>query len=102
MQVFIEETRQTLTELCRAHHVRRLALFGSALREDFHPTRSDIDVLVEFSPVAEDRYFDNKRELHLALEQLFSRKVDLITWKSIRNPYFLREVETTHEMLYAA
>lgn len=102
MQDFIAATRQPLAELCRAHHVRRLALFGSALREDFHPTRSDVDVLVEFDHVAEDSYFDNKHELHRALELLFNRKVDLITWKSIRNPYFLREVEATHEMLYAA
>lgn len=41
--------REKIAAFCRQHHVQRLALFGSALREDFGP-ESDIDVLVEFEP----------------------------------------------------
>ena len=41
--------RQTITDFCRRHHIRKLALFGSVLREDFRPD-SDVDVLVEFEP----------------------------------------------------
>lgn len=41
--------RARLAESCRRHHIRRLSLFGSALREDFGPD-SDVDVLVEFEP----------------------------------------------------
>lgn len=41
--------REKVAVFCRQHHVRRLALFGSALREDFEP-ESDLDVLVEFEP----------------------------------------------------
>ena len=40
-----------LTEFCRGHRIRRLALFGSILRDDFRPD-SDVDVLVEFEPGA--------------------------------------------------
>ena len=38
-----------VADFCRRHHIRRLALFGSVLREDFRPD-SDVDVLVEFEP----------------------------------------------------
>jgi uncharacterized protein len=41
--------REELAELCRRHHIRRLALFGSVLTDDFRPD-SDVDVLVEFAP----------------------------------------------------
>ena len=41
--------RERLARFCRQHHIRKLALFGSVLREDFRPD-SDVDVLVEFEP----------------------------------------------------
>ena len=45
----IEIPQKKIAEFCRRHHIRRLALFGSALRDDFTPD-SDVDVLVEFEP----------------------------------------------------
>jgi predicted nucleotidyltransferase len=102
MQEFITSRREEIAELCRKHHVRRLAVFGSAARGNFDPARSDVDVLVEFDEMPIAEYSDNKHQLHDALEQHFERKVDLLTWKSIENPYLLREVESTHELLYAA
>ena len=48
MEQRIEQKREQLAELCRQHRVLRLTLFGSALREDFDPERSDLDFLVEF------------------------------------------------------
>ena len=41
--------RDAVTAFCRRHHITRLALFGSVLRDDFRPD-SDVDVLVEFQP----------------------------------------------------
>jgi predicted nucleotidyltransferase len=102
MQEFITTSREQIAELCRLHHVRRLAVFGSAVRDDFDPARSDVDLVVEFEPIDLERYFDNKCDLRDSLSTIFSRNVDLLTWKSIRNPYFLREVEATYELLYAA
>lgn len=46
----IEFDRSRLAEFCRARGIRRLSLFGSVLRSDFDPNRSDIDVLAEFEP----------------------------------------------------
>ncbi len=45
----IDVPKEELAEFCRRAHIRRLALFGSVLREDFRPD-SDVDVLVEFEP----------------------------------------------------
>ena len=65
-----------LSAFCRKHHIRRLALFGSVLREDFRPD-SDVDVLVEFEAghVPGFAYAGIERDL----TALFGRKVDLRT-----------------------
>jgi uncharacterized protein len=102
MQEFITSRREEIADLCRKHHVRRLAVFGSAVRDDFDPARSDVDVLVEFDDIPVMEYSDNKHDLHDELERYFGRKVDLLTWTSIQNQYLLREVERSHELLYAA
>jgi predicted nucleotidyltransferase len=98
----ITDRRREIADLCRQYHVRRLAIFGSALRRDFDPERSDIDLLVEFEPLATNQYAENYFALLQALTELFARKVDLLVWRSIKNPYFLREIESSQEVLYAA
>ena len=102
MQEFITAKREEVDELCRKHHVRRLSIFGSAARGDFDPLCSDVDVLVDFDEVSVQDYSDNKHHLHDELEKAFGRKVDLLTWTSIQNPYLIRELESSHQMLYAA
>jgi predicted nucleotidyltransferase len=102
MQEFLTAKRAEIAEVCRAHHVRRLAVFGSAAREDFDPERSDVDLLVEFEPLGAEVYFDNKYDLRESLRIMFGKEIDLLTWKSIRNPFLLSEVEATNKMLYAA
>ena len=75
--------REKLAELCRRHHIRRLAFFGSVLRADFRPD-SDVDVLVEFEPgeVVGLRFLRIERELS---ELLSGRRVDLLTPKSLNH-----------------
>ncbi|MHB0879107.1 MAG: nucleotidyltransferase family protein, partial [Anaerolineae bacterium] len=72
----IDVQAEELAVFCRRHHIRRLALFGSILREDFGP-ESDIDVLVEFEPehVPGLSFYRIQDEL----SQLLGRKVDLHT-----------------------
>jgi uncharacterized protein len=72
----IEIPTERIAEFCRRNHIRRLALFGSVLRDDFRPD-SDVDVLVEFEPDAHVglRFFTMEQELG----QLLGRKVDLNT-----------------------
>jgi uncharacterized protein len=103
MQDFIAAKREEIAALCRQHHVRRLSVFGSAARDDFNPATSDIDIIVEFeNDIGPDAYFDNKTSLIESLRRLFNRDIDLLTWKSVRNPYFMDEVVATQEQLYAA
>src|SRR5690606_34320661 len=69
--------RCAVADFCRRHHIRKLSLFGSILRDDFGPD-SDIDVLVEFEPGARVGLF-KLVGMEQELSALLGRKVDLNT-----------------------
>jgi uncharacterized protein len=76
--------RKELEDFCRKHHIRKLAFFGSVLRDDFKP-ESDLDILVEFEPGRTPAFFG----MHEELAEIFKREVDLLTFKGVetsRNP----------------
>ena len=89
--------RKRIAEFCRRHHIRKLALFGSVLREDFRAD-SDVDVLVEFEPGQRVglAFFSMQDEL----SDLLGRKVDLNT-PNFLSRYFRDEVLVEAEILYA-
>ena len=91
--------RGAVSALCRRHHITRLALFGSALRDDFGPD-SDVDVLVEFAPghVPGLSFVSIEREFS---ELLQGRRVDMVTAKFL-NPRIRRQVLEDAEPLYVA
>lgn len=68
--------------LCRRHRVAELALFGSALRDDFGP-HSDLDFLVRFEPGAERPWMGHFQALEDDLSALLGRRVDVVDWSSI-------------------
>jgi uncharacterized protein len=90
--------RERISEFCRGHHIRRLALFGSVLRADFNPT-SDVDVLVEFETdhVPGLAFFTMQQEL----STLIGRPVDLNT-PGFLSRYFRESVLNEAEPLYVA
>lgn len=98
----IEASRSELIDLCDRYGVRRLALFGSALRDDFDPGRSDLDLLVEFPSTSPQEHAEAYFGLLENLESLFGRRVDLLELGAVRNPYLRREIEEQQETLYAA
>jgi predicted nucleotidyltransferase len=98
----VNEKRDEVAAICREYHVLRLALFGSALGNDFDPVHSDLDFVVEFELLPQGTYADTYFGLIEALERLFQRHVDLVEAGSVRNPYFQREIESHQELLYAA
>lgn len=102
MQPFIAEKREEIAELCRHHHVARLSVFGSAVRDDFDPARSDVDLLVEFNPEFPPHYKKNYFSLQESMVQLFGRHVDLIRDGVIQNPYRLRSINEDKVLIYAA
>ena len=98
MSVKIPIDREAVAAFCRRHHVRRLALFGSVLRDDFSPV-SDVDVLVEFEPghVPGLSFFSMEAELSAIL----GRKVDLNT-PGFLSRYFRDQVLAEAETQYVA
>ena len=88
-----------LADVCRCYHVRRLALFGSALRDDFRP-ESDVDVLVEFEPEARIGFMILGR-LQRELGALLQRPVDLVPRDGLK-PLIRESVLSSSEVLYAA
>ena len=97
----VEQKQGVVADLCRQFHVNRLYLFGSATGAQFNPTSSDLDFIVAFQPLPSGQYADAYFGLAHALEALFQRKVDLVTERSIRNPYFKEEVEETRLLVYS-
>jgi len=98
----IEQHRKQLMDLCRKYDVRRLDIIGSGARADFDPDRSDLDFVVEFNNFTVENAADRYLGLMVDLEDLFGRKIDLVSYRAIRNPYFKQVVENTRVMLYAA
>jgi len=74
---------QSNYSLLKKYHVKRIGLFGSYVRDEASE-KSDIDLLVDF----EEKSFDNFIELAFELENIFNRKIDLLTEKGI-SPYIL-------------
>src|SRR5438270_3913585 len=101
MNPIIERNLPKLLDLCRKYDVRRLDLIGSAAREDFNPDRSDVDFVVEFNNFTVDNAADRYLGLMIDLEDLFNRKIDLVSYRAIRNPYFKKVVDDTRVTLYA-
>lgn len=102
MVSIIDAQRSELEALCRKHRVRRLEVFGSAADGTFDPERSDLDFLVEYEKLSPAEHYEAYFGLWEDLEALFHRKVDLVEPHTMRNPYFIKEVNATRKPVYAA
>lgn len=100
MQPIITDNQERIVEVCKAHYVSRVFAFGSAVRNDFDPARSDVDLLVDFAVPEGVRYGRNYFALQAELTHLLGRRVDVVIGRTIQNPYLLRHIEK--ELLYAA
>lgn len=99
MNALVDKHRERLFDLCRRHGVSRLRLFGSAATGRFDAATSDLDFIVTFadkSPGYADRYLNFAE----ALERLFGCAVDVVTERSVQNPYFRRSVESAQQLVY--
>ncbi len=92
----------TIVEFCHRWRIRELALFGSALREDFGPD-SDLDILVTFADDAEWGLFDHV-QMQQELQALLQRSVDLISRRALErssNWLLRQEILNTVRMLFS-
>lgn len=102
MHPAITESRDALTALCRKHHVASLDVFGSAATDAYRDD-SDFDFLVTFKPGLEPIPYKNAYfGLLEGLEELLGTHIDLVTERSIQNPYFHEGVESSRSPIYAA
>lgn len=99
----IERNMEPIRDICRRFGVARLEVFGSAADGSFDPESSDIDFLVEFPPDYDHGpWLAHYHEMAEALKTLLGRNVDLVMAGAPGNPFFLRELNRTRKVLYAA
>ena len=99
MQRLLSDNLDKIKALCIMHNVKNLFAFGSVCTDRFN-VNSDIDLLVSFNPMDYSDYADSYLELAEKFEKLFKRPVDLVTVKSLKNPYFIDSVNKTKTLLY--
>lgn len=84
----------------REHKIERAYAFGSVLKNDFDDN-SDIDFLVRFKsgidPLEKGELWWS---LHDTLRDFFNREIDIVTENSLKNPYFIKELEKTKKLIY--
>ena len=98
----IELPMEKIAEFCDHWQVTEFALFGSVLRDDFHPD-SDIDVMVRFHPDARPT-FSTLDKMEIALATIFDRDIDLMTRQGIeasRNYLRRQEILSSAQVIYA-
>lgn len=89
--------------LCEKYRVKRLTLFGSAVKGTFDPETSDLDFVVEFEwdpdPLERGRRYN---ELWEELKDVFDRPIDLIVASTLKNPFIVKSIDAANVELYAA
>jgi len=100
MNKIIADKLDILKTLCKTYNVKTMYIFGSACTNKFN-NRSDIDFLISFEDIPFDQYTDNYFDLHYKLQDLFGRDIDLLTDKSLSNPYFIQNINKNKQLVYA-
>jgi predicted nucleotidyltransferase len=95
----INQNKEIIKNLCEAHNVEKLYLFGSATTSSFNE-KSDIDFLVKFKPFDLKLYFLNYTDLKNKLKNLLHRDIDLVEEQTLKNPYLIHSIEENKELIY--
>lgn len=102
MNAILRNKLDVVKELCRRYKVKSLYSFGSVNTHLFTES-SDIDLLIEFEPdITIEEYSDNYFTLREKLVDLFRRKIDLVTRRSLSNPFFIADIEKNKQLIYGA
>ena len=102
MPTLLASHKEAIAALCRKYSVQRLFVFGSAIRDDFRPGESDVDLLVEFAPIGGHAKFHAYFEMLDELQSVLGTKVDLVMSGAVRNAVIAREIEKTKRLIYGA
>ena len=100
MNQLISNNKEQLASLFKAHKVVKADVFGSVLTDKFNKD-SDIDLLISFQEGLDP--LENGElwwSLYDSLKLLFNKEVDLVTERSLKNPYLIREIQSTRVNIY--
>ena len=102
MQQILENRREDIKGICQTLKVKRLYAFGSVVSEEFRKD-SDIDFLISFADnLTIEEYTNNYFSIHYRLRELFHREIDIVTERTLSNPYFIESINETKELIYEA
>ena len=101
MDQLISDNIDQITALCKKYRVTALYAFGSVCTGPFHE-QSDVDFLISFEAMDPADYADNYFLVAEELENILKRPVDLLTEKSLSNPYFIQSVNQSKQMIYGS
>ena len=102
MNAILDNKKDELIQLCQQLKIKRLYAFGSVVSGNFNDD-SDIDFLISFSEsLSHEEYADNYFALHYKLRELFNREIDIVTERTLSNPYFIESVNETKSLIYEA
>jgi predicted nucleotidyltransferase len=102
MQQILEKRKKDIIAICKALNIKRLYAFGSVVSENFRDD-SDVDFLISFSDnLSVDEYTKNYFALHYKLRELFNREIDIVTEKTLSNPYFIESINESKQLIYEA
>ena len=100
MNSIIQNQLNTIKELCKPYKVKSLYTFGSVNTPNF-TDKSDIDLLIDFDQdISIEDYTDNFFTLREKFSKLFKRDIDLVTRRSLSNPFFIQDVEQSKVLIY--
>jgi predicted nucleotidyltransferase len=102
MTISVDEQQDEIAAACRLYGIERLFVFGSAIREDFRPGESDIDLLVEFGPIDVTKKFHVYLDAREAFRRIFNADVDLVMRGAVKNMVIAKEIDRTKKLIYAA
>jgi predicted nucleotidyltransferase len=102
MSVLIDEKLEEIAAACQQYGIERLFVFGSALREDFRPGESDIDLLVEFGPLEITKRFHVFLDAREAFRNIFQSDIDLVMKGAVKNKVIASEIDRAKKLVYGA
>lgn len=101
MHSLIKINRNKIQEICEANNVKSLFFFGSILDPERFNEQSDIDILLSFHKgISMETYTDSYFKIQFALEELLGHSIDITTERSVQNPYFKDELDSTKVLFY--
>lgn len=98
--MYLDKYKNEINTLCLQNKVKSLYVFGSVLTDKFSE-KSDIDLIVDIDSMDPFDYADSYFNLKFALQDLFSRSIELLENKAINNPYIRKNIDSSKSLVYA-